>query len=396
MQRVEAAIRKHTLIAMLLILSISAPCAQAQVNPNANERTKNIYRYINALKNQVQPNRLLLGQHATSRLEVYKGEALDLSQEWLTWITYWDELYWGLAKEYNNDQHLALVGIDFGVNQPAEDPTGNPPEANSNSKPRYATRDAETFAGQGCIVTASWHLNNPWTGNDCKDRTKVDLKSLLPGGTHRAKWLSRLDVIAAELQILQAKERTVLWRPFHEMNADWFWWGKVPPTDFKTLWIDMYQYFTLTKHLNNLIWVYTPYNIDAEDRLPYNTYYPGNEYVDIVGVDVYDDVTYEGDQVKDPLEIHFYESLKAIAPSKPLICGELGPNEIKAGSNWNHFLDQLQTKYPEIVSALAWNDWFDDEAEGDNKWTYKSIVKNKHAGVLKHPYVITREELPQF
>lgn len=388
--------RLFAFIAPVLASGWSMQCAFAQVNPNANARTKNIYKYISALKNQGPNKGLLLGQHATSRLEFYQGRKVDPTQDWLSWITYWDELYWGLAKEYNENQHLALVGVDFGVNQPVEDPSGIPPVANSNSKPWYATRDAEVFAGHGCIVTASWHVNNPWTEKDSKDRTGVDLKTLLPGGKSRAVWLRKLDAIANELEKLQGNGRTVLWRPLHEMNADWFWWGKATPADYKALWVDMYNHLTTTRRLNNLIWVYTPYNIDANDRLPYNTYYPGDKYVDIVGVDVYDDVIYEGDSVKDPLEIHLYESLRAIAPSKPLICGELGPNEIKDGVNWNHYLDQLRARYPEIVIALAWNDWFDDEAESDNKWTYKSIFKNEHTDILKHKSVITREELPRF
>jgi len=289
-----------------------------------------------------------------------------------------------------------LVGVDFGVNQPAEDPSGIPPKANSNSKLAYATFDAELFASQGCLVTASWHLNNPWTERDSKDRSNVDLKSLLPGGSYRAKWLGKLDTIAAELQSLQAKRRTIMWRPFHEMNADWFWWGNQDPREYKALWIDMYNYFTNTKKLNNLLWLYTPYNIDAADRMPYITYYPGDEYVDIVGVDVYDDVAYVGNGVLNPLDIRFYESLKGVAASKPLICGELGPDAIQAGSDWNHFLDELRTKYPEIVMALAWNDWYDDADKRESKWTYKSLFKNKHAGVLDHELVITRDELPPF
>lgn len=387
--------KPFSLIVALLTALLTAQSTFSQVNPNANARTKRLYQYIASLGNNGTENHLLLGQHASSRLETYQGMRIDPKNEWLSWLTYWDELYWDLAKEYNNECHLALIGVDFGVNQPVEDPTGIPPVANANSKPSYATMDAEKFAAIGCIVTASWHVNNPWTETGSKDRTNVDLKALLPGGKSRSIWLKKLDTIASELRKLQDNDRTILWRPFHEMNADFFWWGKAPPSEYKALWVDMFNYFTKTKRLNNLIWVYTPYNMDGDDRLPYNTYYPGDAYVDIVGIDVYDDVKIVGNTVQNPLEIRQYESLKAIAPKKPLICGELGPNEIKTGSDWNDFLDQLQTSYPEIVMALAWNDWFDDADPDVQKWTYKSIYKNKHSGVLKHQSVITLEELPK-
>src|SRR5699024_12023865 len=74
----------------------------------------------------------------------------------------------------------------------------------------------------------------------------------------------------------------VLWRPLHEFDGQWFWWGKGGPKNFRRLWQLMYNRFTMHHGLNNLIWV-LGYSGEIE-----NGWYPGDEYVDISGADTYD------------------------------------------------------------------------------------------------------------
>ena len=74
------------------------------------------------------------------------------------------------------------------------------------------------------------------------------------------------------------KDIPILWRPFHESDGEWFWWGAKGPEIAKKLYILMYHYFTETCHLNNLLWVWNC-------RLPEG--YPGDEYVDVISVDIY-------------------------------------------------------------------------------------------------------------
>ncbi len=346
---------RTTLLAALLALSLTPTLARAQVNASASPRTKNIYNYLKTLKNNGQTNRVLLGQH---------GRSDDTGS-----VSTWNTTFWDLRAQFNNQKELALVSSDFG------------------EVDRWtAAGDLDYFAGYGCLTMASWHANNPWTGGGYRDRTNGNLATLLPGGSNRTKWLQELDKIAEVLLWLQSKNRTVLWRPFHEVNGDWFWWCQRNSTDFKNLWKDMYSYFTNTKKLNNLIWVYSPYN--RFSGLPaYNAYFPGSAYVDVVGVDVYDDVS-----PSDPLTIYDYTALKAVAPGKPLICSELGPERSDGGVWWWDYAERLRTDYPEVVAAVAWWDW----KEANGTWSYKSIRGNHYDGVLNNSVIVTKEKLPGF
>ena len=96
--------------------------------------------------------------------------------------------------------------------------------------------------------------------------------------------MQELDLIAAGLQELKDAGVVVLWRPFHEMNGDSFWWGAKDPDTFIKVWRHMFDYFSKTKGLDNLLWVYSPNHGNKTAA-----YYAGDHYVDLVGLDAYTD-----------------------------------------------------------------------------------------------------------
>ncbi|MDP8999504.1 MAG: glycoside hydrolase family 26 protein, partial [Myxococcota bacterium] len=104
---------------------------------------------------------------------------------------------------------------------------------------------------------------------------------LTPGTASYASFIQKLDYAAGELQKLQAANVAVLWRPFHEAGGTWFWWSKEGGAQYVRLWTFMYNYFTNTKGLNNLIWLH-PYN-----GSPQSAFYPGKAIVDVAGADTY-------------------------------------------------------------------------------------------------------------
>ena len=77
---------------------------------------------------------------------------------------------------------------------------------------------------------------------------------------------------------MQDNNVTVMWRPLHEASGGWFWWGASGSDSYKWLWKLMYDRMTNYHKLNNLIWVW---NGQAED------WYPGDEYCDIIAMDIY-------------------------------------------------------------------------------------------------------------
>ncbi|TCD26404.1 mannan endo-1,4-beta-mannosidase A and B [Pedobacter psychrodurus] len=136
----------------------------------------------------------------------------------------------------------------------------------------------------GGIPTIMWHMGAPGKGEGYESSKKaIDTDNCFIKGT------AEYEVFWAQLKekgdlLLQLKKANVpvLWRPFHELNGNWFWWGKQGPDKFKKLWITMYEYYTKTLKLDNLIWVlcYT--------GKPDGNWYPGDKYVDVVGADTYD------------------------------------------------------------------------------------------------------------
>ncbi len=111
------------------------------------------------------------------------------------------------------------------------------------------------------------------------DDTDFDADNALVEGTwENDVFVSDLATIATYLKLLADADIPVLWRPFHEASGGWFWWGK-NATSLVAMWQYMFDYFQ-AQGLNNLIWVWTSETGD-------NAWYPGDNYVDIVGCDIY-------------------------------------------------------------------------------------------------------------
>lgn len=132
------------------------------------------------------------------------------------------------------------------------------------------------------IVTLSFHWFSPLYGRDKSfyaKNTEFDARRVLLDGTpEREAFYHDLDVIAVQLRRFYDKAIPVLWRPFHESDGDWFWWGAHGPAVAKELYLLMYEHYTKVHHLDNLLWVWNCADISG---------YPGDDYVDIVSRDVY-------------------------------------------------------------------------------------------------------------
>ncbi len=188
------------------------------------------------------------------------------------------------------------------------------------------------YKNQGGIPTICWHWGNPLVGPGY-DQSKIYFDiwdALKPGTRENVAMMADLDRIAGYLGDIQKQGVPVLWRPFHEFSGDWFWWGKGGPELFKKLWVKMYDYFTTEKKLNNLIWV-LGYTGEPSEK-----YYPGRQYVDIVGADTY---------VKDHGSLKaLYDRVVAIAGTDMPIplheCGPIpDPDALTAdGADWAYFM----------------------------------------------------------
>ena len=128
----------------------------------------------------------------------------------------------------------------------------------------------------GGIVTLSFHWFSPIGGRDKSfyaKNTEFDAEKILVENTpERNAFYHDMDVIAIELRKFENANIPVLWRPFHEADGDWFWWGAKGPVVASKLYRLMYEYYTNELHLNNLIWVW---------NCPVKEAYTGDDFVDV-------------------------------------------------------------------------------------------------------------------
>ena len=217
----------------------------------------------------------------------------------------------------------------------------------------------------GYLVTLMWHEGRPtdnapygWKESIQGKLTDAQWQELITPNTELNKrWLTQVDKIASYLKQLQNAHVPVLWRPYHEMNGVWFWWGNRPGSNgVIKLWKMMYDRFTNVHHLNNLLWVWGangPRDIPKDEAFAYKDFYPGAAYVDILGTDIYH---FDYEQ-KD------YNELLALAKGKIIALTEVGelpkPEILQAQPKWAWFMvwsswiltDNTKERVKEIYSG---------------------------------------------
>ena len=144
------------------------------------------------------------------------------------------------------------------------------------------------------IVTFSFHWFSPIGGEDKSfyaEHTDFDASMVLVDGTYEREAFYRdMDSIADELVRFKDAGIPILWRPFHESDGTWFWWGAKGPEVARELYKLMYDYYVNEKHLDNLLWVW---NCRLSEG------YPGDEYVDVISVDIYLEKYFDTDYKED-------------------------------------------------------------------------------------------------
>ena len=228
--------------------------------------------------------------------------------------------------------------------------------------------------GRG-IVSLIWHWRAPADLNDPNDpsgafytkNTSFDIAAVLADktGTRYQLLLRDIDLIAAQLQKFQAAGVPVLWRPLHETPGTFFWWGAKGPAAFKELWQLLHDRLTNQHNLHNLIWVYSTTDAPSAD------WYPGDQYVDIAGEDLY------LPSLTANMSGYWTKGQELFAPRKLVALTETGtlldPDRARAyGTWWSWFcawqgqyireqpLDFLRRIYtdPDIITRDELADWY--------------------------------------
>ena len=247
------------------------------------------------------------------------------------------------------------------------------------------------------LVSYMWHWSVPSTEEDYRagnankygfyvpgagsSDTEFDIREALKEGTWQHECImADIDKVAAHLRQLQDAGIPVIWRPLHEAAGDyrynnpWFWWGRYGTEYTRQLWVLMHDRLVNHHGLNNLIWVWTAQCSEGHDAEMKESY-PGNEYVDIVGVDLYPDNNNSQKSAYD-MALNMTEGHKLVTLSE---CGRI-PDPRKC-----------------ITEKAAWS-WFmvwysyniADNAAQDNFGNTRDYFNS----VMSSPFVIDRAQMP--
>ena len=233
--------------------------------------------------------------------------------------------------------HPAVLGFDLGGIELGDD-------CNLDGNPFSMMREAAVAHHErGGIVTFSWHPRNPLTGGDSWDVSSSAVKgSPVP----------------------------VIFRPWHEHTGSWFWWGRdlCSKEQYTGLWKMTYTYMTSDRGLDNLVWAYSPgAGVDVGG---YMERYPGDDMVDILGLDCYQ---YGEAPESNAAYSSLLDSTLAFmtelgkAHGKTIALTETGFEGIPYGKWWTGVLYPAVKDYP-VAYLLVWRNAWDRESHFYGPW----------------------------
>ncbi len=276
------------------------------VNPDAQEEVKNVLSFLG----EIAGKKVILGQHTQT-----------MAQEELAYI------------ERVTGKLPALCGFELLAYSPNISPESDEECLDEVRQAAGTLRRAWDWAERGGLITFTWHWFSPLGGchkSFYSDFTDYDAELAVTEGTPEyAALLSDMDYMAGLLRPFCDAHIPILWRPFHECDGTYFWWGKRGPGAVRRLYRLMYERYTRHFHLNNLIWVF-----NAADP----ACYPGDDVVDVISRDMYPEAhCHTGCADK------FYD-LKKMTPS-PKLCaiGEIGAlpdveEIVGQGLDWTYYM----------------------------------------------------------
>ena len=310
-------IKSGVFIFLIFLSSFSIAQEIPPVTPKASPEAKALLKYLQSLSGKYT----LSGQHnyPISRDRNSQFAAKYIGKTPVVWSQ-----DFGFAKEGDKDSYLARPSI---------------------------MEEAIRQHKLGSIINLCWHAvpptaEEPVTFQPLPDADPDKLASvqgkltnqqfrdiLTPGTELHKQWLKQVDEIAAFLKQLEEAHVPVVWRPYHEMNGDWFWWGGRFEGKYTTAALYRQIFDRMVKHhkLKNLIWVWSVDRPSQPGR-EFDKFYPGTKYLDLLALDVYG----------NDFNQSYYEGLMALSEGKPVVLGEVGnppaPEILDQQPNWLYWV----------------------------------------------------------
>lgn len=251
--------------------------------------------------------------------------------------------------------HPAVIGVDFSGF------TGRSPEEIQKAKNDVRKNVVETY-NRGGVTTVAWHFSNPVSGGGFYWKDSVSLPAvsyIIPGGKAHNQYKEILKGIgdwANNTRGADGKIVPMIFRPFHEFDGGWFWWGAPHSTreEFISLWRFTVSYLRDSLGVHSFIYAFSPdnkFNTEAE----YLDRYPGDAWVDMVGMDNYGDMGRDGYNIDAATRKLKIVSDYAVKKSKLAAFTETGLESIPNGAWWNDVLLKIMKSDSMRLSyVLVW------------------------------------------
>lgn len=311
-------------------------------NGNAQACVKDVMKYLS----DISCEKIITGQHTQT-----------MAQEELHYI------------EQVTGKQPALLGFELLSYSPNINYSDTDDECMTEVVENYGTlKRAWEWAEKKGLITFTWHWFSPLGGRSksfFSNNTDFDAeKAVIDGTPENIALILDMDAMAGILRPFCDKQIPILWRPLHEGDGNWFWWGAKGAEPLKKLWRIMYDRYTNVHKLNNLIWVWNS---------PDPAGYPGDDTVDIISRDLY-----------PPAHLHTAHTdelaqLKKITPQRKLcLIGEIGTLPSA---------EALSAEKAEWVSYMTWC--------GEFCTTEKYTTDAALRALYSHPWAITKDRLPE-
>jgi len=351
-----------------LVLLIAAPLGaqtQAPVNPAASPEARALLNYLYSISGHY----ILTGQH-----------------NYPNTIANWTDRAYDLTGKYP-----AVFGQDFGFQ-------GGADKDSTLARPALVEEAMRQYRN-GAIVTFTWHAVRPTDDEPVTFRDSVQghlsdfewRETLTPGTDLYKRWCAQVDAIAGYLKQLRDAHVPVLWRSYHEVNGNWFWWGGRKGRDGSAaLYRQLFDRFVNYHHLDNLVWVW---NANAPGSGgsgpgPYADYFPGLEYADVLSVDVYGE-----------FKQSFYDDLLALSGGKPVALAEVGgvpsPAALKEQPKYTWFMtwsELVELSNPLEAVRAIYNDAH--ALNRDDPRLSEAMAAMRKLSPAPDPQLVTPEPLP--
>ncbi|AOZ93051.1 glycosyl hydrolase [Paenibacillus crassostreae] len=320
------------------IVKNSTPC-----NPNASEEVKAVMKYLSSISGKG----IITGQHTQTTVQKELRYIEEVTGK-LPALCGFELLAYSPNINYEDANEACLLEV----------------EENKNT----LANAWDWVLNKKGLLTLTWHWFSPLYGKDKSfyaEHTTFDATQAVIEGTDEYKALiADMDVMAGILQEFSDKNIPILWRPFHESEGTWFWWGAKGPEAAKQLYRIMYDRYTNVHKLNNLIWVWNSPLVEG---------YVGDDVTDVISRDLYPEKHNHTDLKKE------FDELVQITPTNKIVAlGEIGviPS-----------VSQLaETRIP-WTWYMTWSNEFGSSEEWNSK---EELHKAYH-----HDYAITLDKLPK-